>query len=84
MMAHRERPYLGQPHTGWGERGRTKVEGLTMRDIGDCIARGFAEAVRENDKWTFNETCVVQNAMCNIEKMMGIFPNVGKLKETGE
>lgn len=81
MMAHRERPYLGQLHTDHGERGKTEVKGLTMRDIADCIARGFAQAVRPEDKWTFSEEAMVQCAMVNVEKMMGIFPNVPPLEE---
>jgi len=40
----RERPYNGQPWTSDGERGRTLVEGLTMRDVADCIVQGFLTA----------------------------------------
>lgn len=37
----RNRPYNGQPHTVYGERGKQLVEGLNMRDICDCYVRGF-------------------------------------------
>ena len=40
----RDRPYDGQSHTDNGERGKTLVEGLTMRDIADCIKRGSIRA----------------------------------------
>lgn len=37
----RERPYNGQPHTDDGERGKTEVKGLTMRDIRDCLIQAM-------------------------------------------
>lgn len=76
MQAHRERPYLGQPHTNFGARGQHEVHGVTMRDVADCIARGFAQSLADGDKWDFDEHAVAQNAMCNVEKMMGIYPNI--------
>ena len=45
----RNRPYNGQPHTDFGERGKTLVKGLTMRDISDCIAQGFLAASGNNE-----------------------------------
>lgn len=66
----RGRPYDGQPWTAHGVRGNTAVSGLTMRDVADCIARGAAMAgddIRD---------AVIQSALCEIEKLMGIFPNV--------
>jgi len=91
----RNRPYDGQPHTDSGERGKTLVEGLTMRDIADCIVMGFLEATggaKENPVYNdvygvdcdFDPIAVVQNAMCQAEKMMGIFPNVPPLEVTEE
>lgn len=93
-----DRPFDGQPHTDQGERGKTLVEGLRMRDVADCIVRGWllstwpGDAYRlvEAGKATYNDVyrpecskvdpiAVVQNAMCEIEKMMGIFPNVPPL-----
>jgi hypothetical protein len=70
----RNRPYLGQAHTDEGERGMTLVKGLTMRDVSDCIRRGIALATREYDG--MDPVAVAQNACCEIEKMMGIFPNL--------
>ena len=37
----RDRPYNGQPHTDHGERGKTEIKGLTMRDVVDCMVQGF-------------------------------------------
>ena len=45
----RERPYNGQPHTDQGERGKTEVKGLTMRDIVDCMVQGFLASSRNSD-----------------------------------
>jgi hypothetical protein len=66
----RGRPYAGQPWTASGQRGRAVVVGLTMRDIGDCIARGAlmaGDSVRD---------AAIQSALIEIEKVMGIYPNV--------
>lgn len=89
----RDRPYNGQHHTDQGERGKTLVEGLTMRDIADCMVRGFLDAggiQTENpihdDIYKIDETkldpgAVISNTSCWIEKYMGIYPNVPRLKE---
>jgi hypothetical protein len=37
----RDRPYNGQMWTDQGERGKTEVKGLTMRDLADCMIQGF-------------------------------------------
>lgn len=37
----KDRPYLGQSHTIHGDRGRTEVHGLTMRDISDCALKAL-------------------------------------------
>jgi len=39
----RDRPYNGQPHTDHGERGKTLVVGLTMRDVADCFAQALLD-----------------------------------------
>ena len=83
----RDRPYNGQSHTDAGERGKTMVEGLTMRDVADCIVRGFldaggieTEAPIWDDVYKIDEDldpqAVVQCTMCWVEKYMGIFPNI--------
>lgn len=100
---NRKRPYNGQSHTDYGERGKTMVEGLTMRDICDCYVRGvilasghivpelYTEACKgENAElsindlygWDLTQTdpgAIQQNMMCEVERMMGIFPNIPKL-----
>lgn len=91
----RNRTYDGQQCDG--ERGRTLVEGLTMRDIRDCFVKGFLlsngveqpelyNLVKSNDWLTddiyrvnqdnIDPIAVAQNMLCEIEKMMGIFPNI--------
>jgi hypothetical protein len=92
----RDRPYDGQPHTDQGERGKQLVAGLTMRDVADCMVLGFLDAAgieRErpirDDIYTIDlpdidPGAVIQNALCHIEKMMGIYPNVPGLKEVTE
>lgn len=96
----RNRPYSGQPHTDYGERGKTLVEGLTMRDICDCYVRGFLLSAGHlvpdlyeeadkgekaeldgNDLYGFDVNqlapgAIQQNMMCEVERMMGIFPNI--------
>lgn len=100
MTMKRNREYLGQRHTDYGERGKTLVEGLTMRDICDCYVRGvlraaghllpdkYNEAVKgeeaeldRNDLYGFDfdkidPGAIQQNMMCEVEKMMGIYPNI--------
>lgn len=109
----RERPYDGQPWTDQGERGKQEVKGLTMRDICDCLVKGFllssvddeqdvidyaldksereellSEKVQKNT-WRYQDIykvnlskvdpgAVINNLSCEIEKMMGIFPNIKK------
>lgn len=122
----RERPYNGQSWTDDGERGKTEVKGLTMRDIKDCLIIAMLESAHSdtylNEYWSkcwdfstgeakptqflldnqnepdfisvkaqlgtwrtqdvykidFNKVdplAIAQNFTCQIEKMMGIFPN---------
>ena len=90
----RNRPYDGQSHTDEGERGKTFVEGLTMRDVADCMVIGFLEASgsypenpTKNDMYAVSELpspgAAIQCAMCNVEKMMGIFPNIPEPVQVG-
>lgn len=100
---YRNRLYDGQLHTDYGERGKTLIEGLTMRDMCDCYIRGWMLAaghilpkkyreaekgekakLNTNDLFGFDLNKVdplaaMQNMMCEVERMMGIFPNVPKL-----
>lgn len=86
----RDRPYNGQPWTTNGERGKTLVEGLTVRDIRDCYIKACFEASGlARDEWPdslyklpwddMDPMAVAQNLTCEIERMMGIFPNVPKM-----
>jgi len=91
----RDRPYDGQAHTDAGGRGKTLVESLTMRDIADCMVRGFLDAAgihRKNpildDLYTIPDLddldpgAIIQNATCWIERYMGIFPNLSRAEES--
>ena len=90
----RKRPYDGQPHTDSGQRGKTEVKGLTMRDIKDCMVKAFLDCGGLGDKKypvtddvysidlkDIDPVAVMQNTTCWIEKYMGIFPNVSKLTD---
>ena len=37
----RDRPYDGQSHTEHGIRGATVIEGVTFRDLRDCLIRAY-------------------------------------------
>lgn len=87
LVSNRERPYSGQPWTTQGERGKTTVEGLTMRDIQDCFIRAcyLSSGLSARDyplsiynlPWEhIDMMAIAQNLTCEIEKCMGIFPNV--------
>ena len=88
----KDRPYDGQPHTDNGKRGETVVKGLTMRDISDCIVRGFLDAggikkdlpvhddIYNIDLHCIDSGAVIQTALCYVEKTMGIYPNIPELK----
>ena len=92
LSLDRNRPYDAQPHTHQGQRGETLVEGLTMRDITDCIVMGCMDAAGvdreifiQDDLYSLDwddidPVAVIQNAVCRIEKMMGIYPNVPGMK----
>lgn len=87
----RNRAYDGQMHTTMGERGKTEVKGITMRDIRDCYIKACYESSGlPEEEWprtvfgldfnVMDPIAVAQNLTCNIEKMMGIFPNVPEAK----
>jgi hypothetical protein len=137
-ITNRNRPYDGQPHTQNGERGKTMLGCLTIRDVADCFAKALINIAGKHsileiplDEWSelwietgekdeqgevifkpipemeerikndefvgdkvsigtwtyedlykiednFDPIAVIQNACCNIEKMLGIFPNIKK------
>ena len=100
-ICNRRRPYIGQPHTKSGERGKCEVHGLTIRDISDCIVMGAIDSSFDGSPELYNSlnddgyatseilykidwdkidpVAVIQNALCHIEKRMGIYPNVPEL-----
>jgi hypothetical protein len=90
IFQDRNRPYNGQPHTDQGTRGKQEVKGLTVRDITDCVRIALWESafspddavsIYDVDLSEVDPIAVEQNVTCNIEKMMGIYPNVPKLKD---
>lgn len=92
IFQDRRRPYNGQPHTDQGIRGRTEVHGLTMRDIADCLRIAIwescgspenAASIYDCDLSQCDPIAIEQNLTCNIEKFMGIYPNVHQLSYTG-
>ena len=102
----RTRPYAGQPHTDYGERGKTEIKGLTFRDLRDCYVRacclsapgarslwhdeaadGENARLAENDIYALpwgskmDPVAIAQNLSFEIEKLMGIYPNIPMPKE---
>lgn len=93
----RSRPYDGQPQTDTGERGKQEVHGITFRDLRDCFIIGAFKAAGE--QFGFDESAygsiyeirwddldpmaVFQNMSCEVEKRMGIYPNVTLLESGG-
>lgn len=71
----KDRPYDGQSWTCAGDRGKYVVAGLTMRDIGDCVRRGIAEASTGLENEQMDQTAAVQASLVQIEHMLGIYPN---------
>lgn len=51
----RNRPYNGQSWTLNGERGKTEVKNLTMRDISDCLIKAMLIS-SPNEEYFKNET----------------------------
>lgn len=95
LAAHLDptRPYDGQPHTDHGERGRTEIKGITFRDLRDCFIRACYESSGlPMEQWPgdvyglpwddMDIIAVAQNLSCNVEKAMGIYPNVPRLYPT--
>jgi hypothetical protein len=87
----RSRLYDGPPHMVHGDRGRQMVEGLTVRDVHDAFVRavflatGLNEEERREDGIAdlydidFSELdpgAIGQSLMCELERMMGIYPNI--------
>ena len=88
----RQRPYNGQPWTDLGGRGKTEIKGITFRDLHDCFIRACYDSAPIEPKdypksifgldWNkIDPMAVQQNMSCWVERYMGIFPNLPKLKE---
>jgi len=82
----RNRPYDGQLWTDNGERGRTMVQGVTMRDVHDCLILAFYDSVPPNYDRSrpledlplaeMSLEAISQNLGCWLERYMGMFPNL--------
>jgi len=82
----RNRAYNGQSHTSDGERGKTQVVGLTMRDLRDCLILAFYDSrppeckppksVEDLPLDDMSLEAISQNLACWVERYMGIFPNI--------
>ncbi len=85
-VLNRNRPYNGQDWTDDGKRGKTLVEGLTMRDVRDCFILALydsrppnCEAPKSVEDLPLDDMsleAIGQNMGSWIERYMGIFPNV--------
>lgn len=95
LAAHLDpsRPYDGQPHTDYGQRGRTEIRGITFRDLRDAFIRACYESsglpietwpgsVYDLPWHEMDILAIGQNLACNVEKAMGIYPNVPRLLPT--
>ncbi len=84
-VLNRNRPYNGQPWTDDGKRGKVLVQGLTMRDIRDCLILAFYDSrppncpppkeVEDLPLEDMSLEAISQNLCCWIERYMGIFPS---------
>jgi hypothetical protein len=92
LAAHLDptRPYDGQPHTDLADRGSAEISGITFRDLRDAFIRACYESSGlPIEEWPgsvydlpwqeMDIIAVSQNLSCNVEKAMGIFPNVPRL-----
>ncbi len=92
LAAHLDpsRPYDGQMHTTYGTRGAQEVHGITMRDVQDAFVRACYESsgllieqwpgsIYDLPWQEMDILAVGQNLGVNLEKAMGIYPNVPRL-----
>ena len=84
------RPFTGQPNSLAGERGNQLLYNIRMRDIQDLILKHIAHMCADdrNDneitiddiyKYDLNDIDplgLVVEVCCDIERMMGIYPNL--------
>jgi hypothetical protein len=67
--------------------GGQPIDGVVMRPKYEEACKGENAALCENDLYGFNldkldPGAIVQNFCCEVEKIMGIFPNVPKLQSS--
>ena len=67
----RDRPYDGQPHTFYGERGRTQVKGLSIRDIEDCLIRAILLSAHPLVPESYEEALKGEDAELNSNDLYG-------------
>lgn len=78
----RRRPFDGQPHTFGGQRGQAPVlSGLNLRDIHDMVLLAIRQSTLPEDHMDQDTDAIAQNACCNIEALMGIYPNLAKTEQ---
>ena len=96
----RNRPYDGQPHTTYGQRGKTKIKNITFRDLRDCYIKAWLLASGDsnlynkaaNETWlpkdiylvdmgNVDPVAIAQCLGCEVEKLMGIYPNVQPIRK---
>ncbi len=85
-VLNRKRPYNGQPWTGNGKRGRILIQGLTARDIRDCLVLAFYDSrppglpaptsLEALPLEQMSMEAISQNLLCWIERYMGIYPAI--------
>jgi len=79
----RDRPYGGQQP----ERAATEIKGITFRDLRDaCVGACFESSGLPPSEWptslydlpwdSMDPMAIFQNIGCEVERMMGIYPNV--------
>lgn len=69
-----------QPQTFLGTRGETEIKGVTVKDVYKLVLARLEYF--HPDKCDPDAFC--QNICCEIEKKMGIYPNVPRLMRTGD
>lgn len=81
MEIDRDPPYTGQPHTSYGERGRTEVKGIKFSDLYQAVSVAIKQSCMDKaefDALRIDPEAVAQNLSCEVERLMGIFPNIPK------
>jgi hypothetical protein len=67
---------MNQPHTFLGERGQTQIHGITYADL----YRIILARLEFYDSDTSDPEAFCQKVCCEVEKAMGIYPNVPKIR----